>query len=179
MLYVDRYENGACTIVDSDTGESFITVKHGYEFYRDGEPFEMRHILGYLKSGYVAGVSKHLMYLLSYINDISVASTKEPLNDAIIIGSQQPCLTSKDNIFLKFVGIEQIYSVLDLVMIVSYVMYFPERLKSGVLKIGCGVNGRQYIVVSFCGEYVGCIGKLMTLYRESSEFSKKMAILMG
>lgn len=180
MLYVSGRNDNGYTVVDSDTNVSFPVTNVGVDFYRNGERFKMREVLGYVTDIVIAPVSKQLLHLLDYIDDIDSVVTYSSLVHGIVVGEFHFYLKSRDNIFIKLDGISPVFSILDLIVAVSDDFYFPHYIQDGSLNIGFKYDSvYTYFRISFCGDYLGYLGKLLTLYKNTDECRSKLELLEG
>lgn len=171
MLYVSGEGFDSLTVSDSDSGESFRVTKSlaknrwAWQL-EDGRPFNITKVLGYCE-GYVGVVSKHLIPFLGVVSSIDYMT--DGSKDAFYVHRRDLRFRSECNI-LCVVSLK-VYNILDMVMCASYYDDFEKQLRIGVLQLRVGRS--DYFLVNFCGNYMGVVAKLITVYRSSDEFQSK------
>lgn len=145
-------------ITETETGDSFAIYQKDKEYrLDDGTVFDASRVMGYF-CGKLYLVSKRMLFLLNYIEDISFVYNAV---DCIRISPYAIVDTSVYKVFVRVADIDRVYSVMGIVMDASMKDGFWEMIMDGVLYARFGMS--QTLCIKFCGEYRSVISKLVTL----------------
>lgn len=159
-------------VTDSETGETFRVTRYSdYNlYYKDGKLYPMESVLGYFRDGYSYAVSKHLVTLLGYIEDIRF--TDKEVDDSIRVSWDSIGRSSENGVLVKLCTSGKVCSVLDAMMCMSYNTNFLKMLEKGSCIARFGFDTYMHII--FCKDVRPYIGKLIAFYRETDDFQKRI-----